>query len=152
MLADPAGGAAGSLEALRQLGVRVALDDFGTGYSSIGYLRRLPVDILKIDRSFVSGEHANRPGDALLEAIVGLAQPSRPRRHPRRHRRSSTSSLASEALGCRTGQGFLLSRPVPAAAIDQFLATPAPLLPVEFVELGPGVEPPPTPSGRRAGP
>ncbi|MDQ1498099.1 MAG: hypothetical protein QOI86_1439 [Actinomycetota bacterium] len=123
VLADPAGGAAGALETLRRLKVRVALDDFGAGYSSIGYLRQLPLDILKIDRSFVSGEHANRPGDVLLDAIVGLADrlgldviPEGIEEHDQLAR--------LQALGCRTGQGFLLSRPMPAAAIDQLLATP----------------------------
>ena len=126
VLADPAGGAARSLETLRELGTQVALDDFGTGYSSIGYLRQLPVDILKIDRSFISGERASQPGDVLLEAIVGLA----------RHLGLDVIPEGIEepeqlarlrALGCKAGQGFLLGRPMPAAAIDQLLAAPAPL-------------------------
>jgi diguanylate cyclase (GGDEF)-like protein len=136
VLADPAGGAAGALERLRQLGVRVALDDFGAGYSSIGYLRQLPVDILKIDRSFVSGEHANRPGDVLLDALVGLADrlgldviPEGIEEHDQ--------LIRLQALGCRTGQGFLLSRPMPAAAIDQLLAAPEPLLGLELANTAP---------------
>jgi EAL domain-containing protein (putative c-di-GMP-specific phosphodiesterase class I) len=125
VLADPTGGAGASLETLRQLGMQVALDDFGTGYSSIRYLRQLPVDILKIDRSFVSGEHANRPGDVLLEAIVGLAQRLGLDVIPEGI--EEPDQLARlQALGCRTGQGFLLSRPVAAAAIDQLLAHPRP--------------------------
>jgi diguanylate cyclase (GGDEF)-like protein len=128
VLADPAGGAAASLERLRQLGVRVALDDFGTGYSSIEYLRQLPLDILKIDRSFVSGEHANRPGDLLLEAIVGLAQRLGLDVIPEGI--EEPDQLARlRGMGCRTGQGFLFSPPVPAAAMDRLLAAPAPLLP-----------------------
>jgi diguanylate cyclase (GGDEF)-like protein len=136
VLADPAGGAAAALETLRGLNVRVALDDFGSGFSSIGYLRQLPVDILKIDRSFVSGEHANRPGDLLLEAIVGLAQRLGLDVIPEGI--EEPDQLARlQALGCRIGQGFLLSRPMPAAAIDQLLATPAPLLPLPVRPLGP---------------
>jgi diguanylate cyclase (GGDEF)-like protein len=136
VLADPAGGAAAALEALRALDVRVALDDFGTGYSSIGYLRQLPVDILKIDRSFVSGEHANRPGDLLLEAIVGLAQRLGLDVIPEGI--EEPDQLARlQALGCRIGQGFLLSRPMPAAAIGQMLAAPAPLLPSHLRPTGP---------------
>jgi diguanylate cyclase (GGDEF)-like protein len=129
VLADPARGAAASLEMLRQLGVQVALDDFGTGYSSIGYLRQLPIDILKIDRSFISGEHANRPGDVLLEAIVGLAQRLGLDVIPEGIEEPEQLARV-QGLGCRTGQGFLLARPVPAAAIDALLATPASLLPL----------------------
>jgi EAL domain-containing protein (putative c-di-GMP-specific phosphodiesterase class I) len=136
VLADPAGGAAAALETLRGLNVRVALDDFGTGYSSIGYLRQLPVDILKIDRSFVSGEHANRPGDLLLEAIVALAQRLGLDVIPEGI--EEPDQLARlQALGCRIGQGFLLSRPMPAAAIGQLLAAPAPLLPLHLPPISP---------------
>jgi EAL domain-containing protein (putative c-di-GMP-specific phosphodiesterase class I) len=136
VLADPAGGAAATLETLRGLNVRVALDDFGTGYSSIGYLRQLPVDILKIDRSFVSGEHANRPGDLLLEAIVGLAQRLGLDVIPEGI--EAPDQLARlQALGCRIGQGFLLSRPMPPSAIGQLLAAPATLLPSHHRPVGP---------------
>jgi diguanylate cyclase (GGDEF)-like protein len=134
VLADPAGGAARSLETLRRLGVLVALDDFGTGYSSIGYLRQLPLDILKIDRSFISGEQANRPGDVLLEAIVGLAQRLGLDVIPEGI--EEPDQLARlQALGCRTGQGFLLSRPVSAAGINRLLATPDSLLPLVLAEV-----------------
>jgi EAL domain-containing protein (putative c-di-GMP-specific phosphodiesterase class I) len=136
VLANPGGGAAAALETLRGLNVRVALDDFGTGYSSIGYLRQLPVDILKIDRSFVSGEHANRPGDLLLEAIVGLAQRLGLDVIPEGI--EEPDQLARlQALGCRIGQGFLLSRPMPAAAISQLLAAPGPLLPLPLPSPSP---------------
>jgi diguanylate cyclase (GGDEF)-like protein len=133
VLADPAGAAAGCLETLRRLGVQVALDDFGTGYSSIGYLRQLPIDILKIDRSFVSGEQANRPGDLLLEAIVGLAQRLGLGVIPEGIEEPDQLSRLRD-LGCHTGQGFLLSRPVPAGTIDRLLANPTPLLPADLPE------------------
>ncbi len=135
VLADPAGGAAASLETLRQHGVQVALDDFGTGYSTIGYLRQLPVDILKIDRSFISGEHANRPGDLLLEAIVGLAQRLALDVIPEGIEEPDQLTRLQE-MGCRTGQGFLLARPVPAEDIDRLLASPASLLPFPSAEGG----------------
>jgi diguanylate cyclase (GGDEF)-like protein len=134
VLADPAGGAAVALEALRRNGVRVALDDFGTGYSSLGYLRQLPVDVLKIDRSFVSGPHARGRGEALLEAIVGLGRHldldviPEGIEHPTELRRL-------QALGCRTGQGFLFSRPVPAGDIDAWLASVAPTLDFELHQV-----------------
>ncbi len=133
VLADPAGAAAGCLQALRRLGVQVALDDFGTGYSSIGYLRQLPLDILKIDRSFVSGEQANLPGDVLLEAIVGLAQRLGLAVIPEGIEEPDQLSRL-QGLGCQTGQGFLLSRPVAAAGIDRLLATPRSFLPLSVLE------------------
>jgi len=139
VLADPAGGAATALETLRDLNVRVALDDFGAGFSSIGYLRQLPVDILKIDRSFVSGEHATRSGDLLLEAIVGLARRLGLDVIPEGI--EEPDQLARlQALGCHIGQGFLLSRPMPAAAIGQLLATPAALLPLDLSSQGPSLQ------------
>lgn len=136
VLADSAGGAAEALARLRGIGIRIALDDFGTGYSSIGYLRRLPVDILKIDRSFVSGPQADGPGEALLEAIVGLGLHlgleviAEGIEHPEELRRL-------QALGCATGQGFLLSRPIAAGEIDQWLAAPTRSVPPEMYQIPP---------------
>jgi EAL domain-containing protein (putative c-di-GMP-specific phosphodiesterase class I) len=63
----------GVLEELRVLGIEVSVDDFGTGYSSLAYLRDLPIDCLKIDRSFVAGLGTDE-GDAIVEAIVRMAQ------------------------------------------------------------------------------
>jgi diguanylate cyclase (GGDEF)-like protein len=126
ILADPDGGAAAALAALRRTGVRVALDDFGTGYSSIGYLRQLPVDILKIDRSFVIGADAGVPGHALLEAIVAMAKSLGLDVIPEGI--ETVDQLARlRAMGCHVGQGFLLSRPVSADAIDALLAVGMPL-------------------------
>ena len=126
ILADPKRGAAATLAALRRSGVRVALDDFGTGYSSIGYLRQLPVDILKIDRFFVAGTYAGSPGNALLEAIVAMAKSLGLDVIPEGIEELDQLSRL-QAMGCRIGQGFLLSRPVPAGAIDALLAARIPL-------------------------
>jgi EAL domain-containing protein (putative c-di-GMP-specific phosphodiesterase class I) len=127
VLADPAGGAAATLAALRGSRVRVALDDFGTGYSSIGYLRQLPVDVLKIDRSFVSGPSAGTGvDDVLLEAIVAMGQTLRLDVIPEGIE-GLDQLVRLRAAGCKVGQGFLFSRPVSAQAIEVLLAAPIPL-------------------------
>jgi diguanylate cyclase (GGDEF)-like protein len=130
VLADPNGGATEVLNSLRDAGMRIALDDFGTGYSSVGYLRQLPVDFLKIDRSFVAGASPDT-STPLLEAIVGMAQHlgleiiPEGIEHP--------AELAQlRALGCHLGQGFLMSRPVAPEAIERLLSAPIPFPDVEF--------------------
>jgi diguanylate cyclase (GGDEF)-like protein len=126
VLVNPRAGGAEALEELRRLGVRVALDDFGSGYSSVGYLRALPIDILKIDRSFVSGPGAGERGKTLLEGIVALGHHLGLDVLPEGIERPEELALV-RALGCTSGQGFLLSRPVPAPTIDELLATSLPL-------------------------
>jgi EAL domain-containing protein (putative c-di-GMP-specific phosphodiesterase class I) len=126
ILADPDGGVAGALAALRLLGVRVALDDFGTGYSSIGYLRQLPVDILKVDRSFVAGITAHGKGNALIEAIVAMARSLELHVIPEGIEDQDQLDTL-RAMGCHVGQGFFLARPAPAEAIDVLLAAGMPL-------------------------
>jgi diguanylate cyclase len=127
VLADPHGGAAATLATLRGSRVRVALDDFGAGFSSIGYLRQLPVDILKIDRSFVSGPSAGTEADdVLLEAIVAMGQTLRLDVIPEGIE-TLDQLVRLRAAGCKIGQGFLFSRPVSAQAIEVLLATPIPL-------------------------
>jgi EAL domain-containing protein (putative c-di-GMP-specific phosphodiesterase class I) len=121
VLASPTGGAAEALEDLRRTGVRVALDDFGTGYCSIDYLRQLPLDVLKIDRSFVSGPESSTAGYALLEAIVALGQHLGLDVIPEGIERPG-ELVRMRALGCATGQGYLLSRPVPPAELGARLA------------------------------
>jgi EAL domain-containing protein (putative c-di-GMP-specific phosphodiesterase class I) len=126
VLADPNGSAAAALADLRLTGVRVALDDFGSGYSSIGYLRQLPVDVLKIDRSFLMGTFAGGPENALLEAIVGMGHGLGLDVIPEGIEELEQLSRL-QTMGCQLGQGFLLSRPVSAEAIDALLAAPMPL-------------------------
>ena len=138
VLADPDGGAAATLAALRGSRVRVALDDFGAGFSSIGYLRQLPVDILKIDRSFVSGPSAGTDADdVLLEAIVAMGQTLRLDVIPEGIE-TLDQLVRLRAAGCKIGQGFLFSRPVSAQAIEVLLAAPIPL-PVVALAGGHGV-------------
>jgi EAL domain-containing protein (putative c-di-GMP-specific phosphodiesterase class I) len=115
-LTGDAAAASEHLAALKELGVRVAIDDFGTGYASLSQLRRIPVDILKIDRSFVAAMMEGE-GRALLEAVVGVG------------RALSLTVIAEgieepeqlavlKEMGCEMAQGFLLGEPVEASAVE----------------------------------
>lgn len=106
---------------LRALGCAIVLDDFGTGFSGLGYLRRYPVDILKIDRSFVSGSGSGSGGDQLVRTILELG-------------RAYGLDVIAEGietreqrdrlldLGCTLGQGWYLGRPMPAERMSAVLA------------------------------
>ncbi len=110
----------GRLNAIKALGVRIAIDDFGTGYSSLAYLRQFPVDILKIDQSFINATGDSDGGDALLHTLVQLGK---------------ELGLETVAEGidtedqlhrlqrqyCDIGQGFLIARPMSADAIRDFV-------------------------------
>lgn len=109
-----------TLNKLNALGIRIAIDDFGTGYSSLSYLKRLPVDILKIDRSFVSEVPGNRDGAAIVEAIIAMA-------------RSLGLHIIAEGVEtaeqleflqtrkCNEIQGYYFSRPLPVQQFEQLL-------------------------------
>jgi diguanylate cyclase (GGDEF)-like protein/PAS domain S-box-containing protein len=103
------------LTALKTLGVSLAIDDFGTGYSSLSYLRRFPVDILKIDKSFVDSV-AHR-GTALVRAIVNMGA-SLQMTTVAEGIEDDQQAAALEELGCDVGQGFLFARPVPAGEFE----------------------------------
>ena len=124
VLGDPRGGAPEALLRMRRLGTRIALDDFGTGYASISYLRRLPLDIIKIDQSFTSDSRST-DGNTLLEAIVAMAQHLGLEVIPEGIESSEQLTRLRE-MGCNMGQGFLLSRPSPPETIEALLAWPLP--------------------------
>ncbi len=96
-----------TLCALRALGVRIAIDDFGTGYSSLSYLHQLPVDILKIDRSFVAAIDTGTADRSLAPAIVSLGRRARPRRR-RRRRRDRAPGRHAPRCRMRARAGLLL--------------------------------------------
>jgi diguanylate cyclase (GGDEF)-like protein/PAS domain S-box-containing protein len=100
---------------LKERGVEIALDDFGTGYGSLAYLQRLPVDIVKIDRSFTAEVDTDAAGQALLRAIVGLGNALGTRLVAEGIERESQSEMI-QSLGCHRGQGFHYGRPQAAAA------------------------------------
>jgi len=111
------------LQALKDLGIRLSIDDFGTGYSSLSYLKLMPIDILKIDRSFVRDITVNPGDEAIVKAIVSMGQ-----------------SLGIETIAegveteeqlrflqncnCGSIQGYLVSRPRPPDLIEEFLESP----------------------------
>ena len=116
------------LARLRELGVRLAIDDFGTGYSSLAYLTRLPVDALKIDRSFVSELAPGSHTDAVVRAIIAIARSLQLRVVAEgvetERQRELLTGLGTDAI-----QGFLISRPVPAIEASRLLATTWPVGP-----------------------
>ena len=119
VLRDPQA-AVRTFTALRALGVRIALDDFGTGYSSLALLRDLPVDLLKIDRSFVSGG-SGPAADALLASVVQLADSLGLVAVAEGVETGQQLALLRD-LGCPLAQGYLMSRPVgPAQLADDLL-------------------------------
>jgi diguanylate cyclase (GGDEF)-like protein len=138
LLTDPAR-AGLVLDRLGALGVTVAIDDFGSGYSSLNYLRRLPVDVLKIDKSFVLNMATNEHDAVIVRSTIDLGHNLGLRVVAEGvESREIWDRLA--ALGCDTAQGFYLSRPIPAAALDEWLAgrpepSAAPSAGAEVVDL-----------------
>ncbi|MGH8869786.1 MAG: EAL domain-containing response regulator [Actinomycetes bacterium] len=104
------------LERLRAHGVLIAVDDFGTGYSSLTLLRRLPVDMLKVDRSFVDGMSHDPEDAAIVSAVLGLAR-SLNLRTVAEGVENSDQLDALRHLGCDLAQGYLFSRPVPPSEL-----------------------------------
>lgn len=101
------------LHACRRLGVRIALDDFGTGYASLRHFRQLPVDLLKIDRSFVLDMLTDEEAHAIVGSVVQLAE-TFGRDVIAEGVETPAHAEALSALGCRLGQGFGIARPMPA--------------------------------------
>jgi EAL domain-containing protein (putative c-di-GMP-specific phosphodiesterase class I) len=107
---------------LKALGFSIALDDFGTGYSSLAYLRRFPIDKIKIDRSFVINLGIEKQSDAVVSAIVKLAKAL--------HLSVIAEGVETEVqaaelrrIGCRDIQGYFYGKPMAADRLDAFLAT-----------------------------
>jgi diguanylate cyclase (GGDEF)-like protein/PAS domain S-box-containing protein len=101
----------GRLQQMRELGVQLALDDFGTGYSSLSYLSRFPIDILKIDRSFIARLGGASEESALVRSVVHLASTMHLKTVAEGIEREEQLERVKE-LGCDFGQGFLLARPM----------------------------------------
>jgi diguanylate cyclase (GGDEF)-like protein/PAS domain S-box-containing protein len=109
-----------TLEQLKNLGVRLSIDDFGTGYSSLAYLKRFPVDKIKIDQSFIRDVCASNDDAAIVRMVLGMARELR--LHAIAEGVESEEQLHFlEAWQCHEYQGFLCSRPVPGADFETFL-------------------------------
>ena len=108
------------LEEVRGLGVRIAIDDFGTGYSSLSYVHQLPVDILKIDRSFIDQVASLGRNGEIVQTIVALGK-SLDLVTVAEGIETQEQLHALESLGCDLGQGFLFARPLTAEQIGALL-------------------------------
>jgi diguanylate cyclase (GGDEF)-like protein len=108
------------MEALRSARIHVALDDFGTGYSSLAHLKRLPIDVVKIDRAFVTGLPGDRFDVAIVDAVLSIARSFGFQTLAEGIELQSQATFLTGA-GCALGQGFLYGRPMPAADFDALL-------------------------------
>jgi EAL domain-containing protein (putative c-di-GMP-specific phosphodiesterase class I) len=112
-----------TLHALKSIGVQIVLDDFGTGYSSLAYLTRLPLDTLKVDRSFVEGLGTERRGSAVTEAIVSMAR-ALSLEVIAEGVETETQVAELRRLGCDLAQGYYFCEPQPAEEITAMLRGP----------------------------
>ena len=111
-----------TVDGLKALGVRLAIDDFGTGYSSLNYLKRFPVDAVKVDRSFVDGLGRDSHDSALVAAIIAMAAAlSLDVTAEGVETRDQLAGL--QQLDCRQAQGFYLARPMPGLQLRHLLET-----------------------------
>lgn len=108
------------LQAIRNMGISIAIDDFGTGYSSLAYLRRFPVDVLKVDQSFVRDLTANPDDQAIVRTILAMAE-SLGLKTVAEGIETADDAGYLRSLGCLMGQGFYYARPMPAKAFEEFL-------------------------------
>ena len=105
------------MEALRSAGMQVALDDFGTGYSSLAQLKRLPIDVVKIDRAFVMGLPGDRFDGAIVDAVLSIARSYGFETLAEGIEQADQASFLRNA-GCALGQGYFYGRPMPADEFD----------------------------------
>jgi diguanylate cyclase (GGDEF)-like protein len=110
-----------TLEALKEVGVQIAIDDFGTGYAVLSHLKSLPVDILKIDTSFVRDLGTSSRDLAIVRAIIGLAE-AFDLQLVAEGVETPAAALTLMRHGCHRAQGYLLSRPLPANAMESLLS------------------------------
>jgi diguanylate cyclase (GGDEF)-like protein/PAS domain S-box-containing protein len=110
-----------TLEELKKLGIRLAIDDFGTGYSNLGHLRKFPVDVLKIDQSFVRGMSGVLDDTPIVEAVISLAKALE--LHVVAEGVETAQQMEQlKGMGCDLGQGYYFAKPLPSQAISEMLS------------------------------
>jgi EAL domain-containing protein (putative c-di-GMP-specific phosphodiesterase class I) len=125
-MADPERGRT-VLGELRRLGVRTSIDDYGTGYSSLAYLRHLPADELKLDRSLTADVDRDARAAAIVKHTVALAHELGLSLVAEGVEDAVTAAVLAD-LGCDVAQGYAIARPMPVAEFRTWLATPRPFL------------------------
>jgi diguanylate cyclase (GGDEF)-like protein/PAS domain S-box-containing protein len=130
------------LAELKDIGVRLAIDDFGTGYSSLSYLRELPIDVLKMDKSFVDGIAVSEQRLALAEGIVQIARTLRLEVIAEGIESEIQRDLLT-SMGCQFGQGYLLAMPMPAGQAETLVRVGSHLVPSLPRQAQPGLSPDP---------
>jgi len=127
--------AARHMQLLRMAGIRFAIEDFGTGHSSLSQLSSLPVDELKIDRSFMKAAHAGNDAANIISSTIELAHSMGLRVVAEGVEESDAWNLLRN-LGCDYAQGYLISRPLPAADVPAFVKQANQLLPASDSTVG----------------
>ncbi len=109
-----------NMKALKRLGVKILLDDFGTGYSSLSYLHRFPIDVLKIDRSFITNVHEHENNKAIIKTIIDLAA-NLNMVTVGEGIENSEDALLLQKMDCLYGQGYYYAKPMQASDMEQYI-------------------------------
>lgn len=125
-----------TMDKLKSIGIKIAIDDFGTGYSSLAYLKRIPADIIKIDRSFVRGIQNDQDDLAIVRAILALGN-SLEKRCLAEGIETSEHFAILKSLGCHFGQGYWMSKPIPAKEFSNLLTADQRFLQLNTLEALP---------------
>ena len=111
-----------NMKALKRIGVKILLDDFGTGYSSLSYLHRFPIDVLKIDKSFINNVHEHQNNRAIIKTIVDLATNLRMATVGEGIENIEDAQLLQK-MDCLYGQGYYFAKPMPAQEMEQYIVS-----------------------------